>query len=249
LDNIINDGLRKELERYEKFERLNNEKITPYFMNLVQNEVKQDANLNDICDDYGNEFTSEPDREQYISNFYGTLYKKPDMAALPQDCINRFLGVDSNHPAILGSKLTENEKNALEVDITIQEFDLAVNQIKPGSSPGIDGISNKFIKKYWRLFRSPLYNYAVYCLNRGTLTQSFRSAKVRLIPKKGDPKKINNRRPISLLNCFYKIVSRVLTNWIRTVYDKGTSVGQKGYSTVKNGQEVLISLLDATFKL
>jgi exonuclease III len=249
LDDLNNEELKKELDRYEKFERLNNEKITPYFMKLVRNDLKQDITLAEICDDAGNKFQTDPDRDSYINQFYGTLYKKAENVAIPDDCIENFLGADIHHPAVMGSILSENEKLTLDEDLTIQEFDTAVKQIKLGSSPGIDGLSNKFIKKYWSLFRVPLYRYTVFCLNTGNLTQSFRTAKVRLIPKKGDPKKIGNWRPISLLNCFYKLISRVLTNRIRIVSDKVTSVGQKGYSTVKNGQEVLLSLFDASFKL
>jgi hypothetical protein len=72
----------------------------------------------------------------------------------------------------------------------------------------------------------------------------FKTAKIRLIPKKGDLKKIGNWRPISLLNCFYKLISRVLTNQIEKVIDKITSIGQYGYSKKKQCQEVLIGLLD-----
>jgi phage tail protein X len=121
---------------------------------------------------------------------------------------------------------------------------LAVKQIKLNSSPGIDGISNKFIKKFWHLFRSPLFNYTNYCLDRGQLTENFRVAKIKLIPKKGGLKKIGNWHPISLLNCFYKIISRVLTNRIRKVYDKITHIGQKGYSKTKCCQEAVFSLIE-----
>ena len=94
-------------------------------------------------------------------------------------------------------------------------------------------------------FRNPLLKYALTCYDKGTLTDSFRTAKIRLIPKKGEIKSIKNWRPISLLNCFYKIISRALTFRLKKYMDKLTSVGQKGYSTNKQCQEVLISLIDS----
>jgi hypothetical protein len=72
--------------------------------------------------------------------------------------------------------------------------------------------------------RKPLFDYTNYCYNRGTLTDNFRSAKIRLIPKKGDLTKLSNWRPISLLNCFYKIISRVIATRLRKVMDKITKV-------------------------
>jgi hypothetical protein len=70
--------------------------------------------------------------------------------------------------------------------------------------------------------------------------RSFRSEKIRLIPKKGDLTVLKNWRPISLLNCFYKIISRVIALRLKRVMDKITAVAQKGFSSTKYCQEVLI---------
>jgi retron-type reverse transcriptase len=75
-----------------------------------------------------------------------------------------------------------------------------------------------------------------------------KTAKIRLIPKKGDLTKIGNWRPISLLSCFYKIISRTFANRLQPVMDKITSVGQKGYSKTKQCQEVLISIINGISK-
>jgi hypothetical protein len=105
------------------------------------------------------------------------------------ECIVNFLGDVSNRPEILASKLNNDEKVSLDSDLNIDEFDKAIAQAKTNSSPGLDGISNKFIKKFWRFFRVPLFNDSTYCLNNGNLTESFRVAKIRLIPKKRIRKK------------------------------------------------------------
>jgi hypothetical protein len=87
------------------------------------------------------------------------------------------------------SKLSVEEKDELDLDLEISEFDAAIKKTKTNTSPGIDGISNHFIKKFWHIFRVPLFNYSVYCLNRSSLTENFRIAKVRLIQKKMTQKK------------------------------------------------------------
>jgi hypothetical protein len=101
---------------------------------------------------------------------------------------------------------------------------------------------------FWQFFRTPLLNYANCCFDKGELTPLFRTAKIRLIPKKGDLKKIENWRPISLLNCFYKLISRALTNRLKKVMDKVTGIGQYGYMKKKQCQEVLIGLLNKISK-
>jgi len=72
----------------------------------------------------------------------------------------------------------------------------------------------------------------------------FRTAHIKLIPKKGDLGKLTNWRPISLLNCFYKIISRLITMRLRKYMDKMTPVCQKGYSNTRYCQEVLITLTE-----
>ena len=98
------------------------------------------------------------------------------------------------------------------------------------------------------MFKTALLKYANHCFVTGNLTDSFKGAKIRLIPKKGDTSKIKNWRPTSLLNCFYKILSRVLTNRLRKYIDKLTPIGQKGYSEKRQCQEVLISVSDCVSK-
>jgi hypothetical protein len=244
LNNIIEGELKDELLHYKKFERLNNEKITPHFMKLAAIDSTTTHSLEKICKDTSDDFDSTIERDNFIVNFYETLYEKPIGPERDGDCITEFLGDVLEHRAVEDSKITQADRDRLDSNLSIDEFDQALKEIKSNTSPGIDGISNRFIKKFWTYFRIPLFQYANYCLDKGELTDSFRSAKVRLIPKKGDPKKIANWRPISLLNCFYKLISRVLTRRLRTVMDRITCVGQKGYSSKKFSQEVLISVLD-----
>jgi hypothetical protein len=137
------------------------------------------------------------------------------------------------------------ERDELERELSINEFDRAINKARMNTAPGIDSISNRFIKTFWHIFRIPLLDYANCCYRKGMLTENFRCAKIRLIPKKGDPSLLKNWRPISLLNCFYKFISRVIALRLSKVMDKITRVGQKGFSSTKYCQEVLIGIIDS----
>jgi hypothetical protein len=149
----------------------------------------------------------------------------------------------------VGSKLTETEKSDLDCPLTIQELDKSIKKAKKNTAPGIDGVSNRFISRFWEFYRVPLHKYALRCFETGTLTDNFRSAKIRLIPKKGDLTNLKNWRPISLLNCFYKIISRAIATRLQKYMDKLTGIGQKGYLESKQCQEVLINIVDGISKL
>ena len=133
-------------------------------------------------------------------SYYENLYKllvnqRNDITG----CIEKFLGPEIlNSPMVAAMKISRDIKAELDTEITIQELDKAVEETRTKTAAGPDGICNSFIKKIWRLLHIPLHNYTNFCINQGSLSQSFLTAKIRLIPKKGDSSKIKNWRPISL---------------------------------------------------
>ncbi len=78
-------------------------------------------------------------------------------------------------------------------------------------------------------------------------TNNLKPALIKLIQKIGDIKRIRNWRPISLLVCFHKTISRVLNIRSRSsVVILITTELQKGFTPYKNVQEVLIKVLETT---
>jgi Reverse transcriptase (RNA-dependent DNA polymerase) len=212
------------------FDRLTSEKMTPYFLKLakVSKKTESTSSIKKHC---GSDFETLNDNREFISNFYEDLYKKPaNERNVNQDDIANFLGDVAAEPEVQNSKITNAEKTLLDAEISLPELDFAVNQSKKRTAPGIDGFSYTFIRTFWSYIRIPLYNYALTSFEKGVLTETFNTAKIRLIPKKGDITKIGNWRPISLLSCFYKILSRVYANRLKKVIDRVNNVGQKGYS-------------------
>ena len=243
LTNILDFNMRSELSELKKFEQLNAEKITPYFINLAKSTKNEDS-LEQITNDDGIAFENTDDRSEHIVKSFESLYKPPNDNILPPDCIKNFLGPVCNNIIVEEAKLNLEERTALENEISLEEFDNSIDTAKLKSAPGADGISNRFIKKFWGIFRGPLFRLANFCYANNKLSKSFSSANIKLIPKKGNLSLLKNWRPISLLNCFYKIISRVISNRLKKYMDKLTPTSQKGYSATRRCQEVLIGLLD-----
>jgi len=249
LSNLVESELREELLHYKRFENLNDEKITPHFMSIVKTKNAGDS-LDNIKKDDGSDFISKEERKNFIGSYYANIYKQPNNAS-KQTSVNdiyRFLGNISEHPTVVNAKLTEQEKNELESEISDAELTQSINNANLSSAPGADGISNRFIKHFWEYFRNPLLKLCKKCFDDDSLPMLFRTANIKLIPKKGDSSKISNWRPISLLNCFYKIISRVFTLRLKTVMDKMTPICQKGYSSNRYCQEVLINVIEGIEK-
>jgi len=242
---LMEADLKEELAHFKKFENLNNEKITPFFMNLVKTKNKGDS-IDNLRKDDGTEFLDKHELKGYVGNFFKGIYKQENNRAknASLDDILQFLGPVADHEIVTNSKLTEEEKNSLEGDITIEELTVSINNANLSSAPGADGIGNRFIKHFWEFFKNPMLKLCRKCHEEQRLPLFLKTANIKLIPKKGDSSKIKNWRPISLLNCFYKIISRVITTRLRKFMDKMTPICQKGYSSSRYCQEVLINVMD-----
>jgi hypothetical protein len=90
-----------------------------------------------------------------------------------------------NNPIVRNLKLSENERIWLDGPISEFELETALEGANLKSAAGIDGINTGFIKRYWYIFKAPLLKYAAKVYEKKTLTQSFKTAIIKLILKKG----------------------------------------------------------------
>jgi hypothetical protein len=162
LDNIIDNNLRNRLEATSNFEILQNERITPFFLNLAKGN-KAEASLSDLLDDDGNPFRSDAELKAHIRNFYQKIYKKPESDNhIRDDCIRTFLGEEiCNSRLVRDSIIPDQKAQEFEEFISIEELDESASQGNR-SAAGMDGINNCFMKKFWHMLRIPLHRYTTF---------------------------------------------------------------------------------------
>jgi exonuclease III len=244
LNDLSDSDMRTELENYALFEHIAAEKMSPKFLELAKLE-KIEAKLTDVKNSDGTPFLCENDRKTYITKYFADIYKKQDAVNPYEGCIEDFLGPEIlQNPVVRDAKIPDNLRAEFELPLSGHELDKAVGELCSGSAGGPDGLSVKFVKKYWAVFKNPLTDYASFCINKGELTQSFSTASIKLIPKKGDISNIKNWRPISLLNVLYKVMSKALNNRLKRIAGKIVTRSQKGFVDKRYIQECLINIIE-----
>ena len=97
-------------------------------------------------------------------------------------------------------------------------------------SPGTDGIPCEFHQFFWKDIGESLTNALNFSYKTGKLTISQRRGIVKIMPKKdADSNLIKYWRPLTLLNCDYKIASKAIANRIKTVLPSLISNDQSGF--------------------
>ena len=113
-----------------------------------------------------------------LEDFYTSLYKNSESG----DCDRRF------HDFLNGDnipKLDIDQKNLCDGLLTNNECLYALSKFPNGKTPGNDGLTPEFYKKFWNLLGTLMTDSLNYSYIHGELSNSQKQAIIRLIEKKG----------------------------------------------------------------
>ena len=198
------------------------EKNTKYFLNLEKRHCKQGTitqlKVNDnvlICTD--KEILKE------CESFYQNLYSSK-VATGNQDGAFFFPQQEDR------TGLNSDEQSLCEGELSIKECLEALKSMLPDKSPGTDGLPCEFYKVFWNDVADILINSFNYSYEIGKLSISQRRGIIKLIPKKdANLNSIKNWRPLTLLNCDYKIATKAIASRIKMFLRKLVSGDQTGF--------------------
>jgi hypothetical protein len=109
------------------------------------------------------------------------------------------------------AKLNQDQVNDKNSTIYPKEIEAVINSLPTKKSPGPDGFSAEFYQTFKEDLITVLHNLFHKIEAKGTLPNSFCKATITVIPKtQKDPTKIENFRPISLMNIDVKIRNKIL---------------------------------------
>ena len=116
------------------------------------------------------------------------------------------------------SKLTEEEKQLCDQEVSEDEIFKVLKLMKLNKSPGDDVILAEFYIEYWYLIKPEFMKIVMYSFDNNTLAPSQYRAILTLLYKKGERENIANGRPISFLNIDYKIIDKVLAERLKIFF-------------------------------
>ncbi|GJV53935.1 RNA-directed DNA polymerase, eukaryota, reverse transcriptase zinc-binding domain protein, partial [Tanacetum coccineum] len=106
--------------------------------------------------------------------------------------------------------ITCDQQADLERDVSNEEIKRAVWDCGTDKSPGPDGFSFGFYRRFWYLIENDVYDAVKYFFTYGVIPKGCNSSFIALIPKSPGANTVKDFRPISLIGSVYKIIAKIL---------------------------------------
>jgi hypothetical protein len=139
-------------------------------------------------------------------------------------------------------KINNAEREELVQEFSEDEVRMAVWECDSSKSPGPDGVNFGFVKEFWDEVKDDFIRVMREFHSYGRMVKGANSSFIVLIPKKKNPVKIADFRPISLIGCIYKVIAKVLANRLKKVMGKLISESQSAFLS---GRQILDGILIA----
>jgi hypothetical protein len=117
----------------------------------------------------------------------------------------------------------------MDVCFSKEEIDGLVKDLPTNKSPGPKGFNGLFIKKCWAIIKEDFYRLFNSFYESNTDLRCLNGSFITLVPKTGSPSGVSDYRPISLLGCPVKLITKLLANRLQKVITSLIHVNQYGF--------------------
>ena len=198
------------------------EKNAKYFLNLEKRHYKQ-GTISQLKVDENNFITSDQEILAEGESFFINLYTSNRNV---HNLINRYDFFKHENDTVLN----DEERNNCEGLLTERECLAALKTMELGKTPGSDGLPAEFYRVFWTDTSNVLIKALNYAHETSQLSITQRRGVIKLILKKdAEPYFIKNWRPLTLLNCDYKIAAKAVANRLKKVLPDLISCDQTGF--------------------
>jgi hypothetical protein len=224
-------------QRAKSTKLLKGDRNTKYFQ-LVANGKRRKTRIFRLEQEEGI-IQGEENLKKYITNYYKGLFGRPER--------NNFSLLESMTEDI--PQVSDVENELLTADFLEKEVRDAIFQMKHNKAPGPDGFPAEFYQVFWSLIKNDLMamfrdffagDLPLFSLNFGIIT---------LIPKQEEVKKVQQYRPICMLNVSFKIFTKVMAIRLALVANKTIGQSQTAFQKGRNILDGVVILHETLHEL
>lgn len=139
------------------------------------------------------------------------------------------------------ASIGEDAKDRLERCFDNEEVVQVLKDLEGDKALGPDGFIMAFFQICWPVLQDDIMGFFEEVYDQGQFESSLNATFLALIPKKNDARNIKDFRPISLIGSVYKLLSKVLANRLKEVFD----LISESQNAFVGGRQMLDSILIA----
>ncbi|KAL3675799.1 hypothetical protein R1sor_025747 [Riccia sorocarpa] len=142
-------------------------------------------------------------------------------------------------------RLEAIESSRLDEVPSDEEIDKTVHSLKKGKAPDLDGVTTDFILECWDVVRPECIQMVRYFWERKSLLLKDTDGCIKLLAKNEDRQWLKNWRPITLMSCTYKIISKLIANRLKKFLPHLIDVEQTGFVQGRRIEDNILTLRTA----
>ncbi len=166
------------------------------FYNYVNGKLKTRPGVSNLKTKEGTATTDE-EKAEALNKFFMSVFTREDTSAVPSFELNK----------IINSPMED-------LNVSFEEVKKQLEELNPTKSPGPDNMHPRILKELCPVISEPLAMIMTKSLNEGILPQSWKSANVSPIYKKGPKSDCGNYRPVSLTSVICKTLEAIIRRHI-----------------------------------
>ena len=188
------------------------------FWAYVKSKTKTNCKIPPLTKMDGSEATTSIGKAETLNNFFSSNFTEERLDDIPNDS-ESFLGEDLD-----------------SIIITEQMVQVKIQEMKPGKSPGPDGLHPVFLKNVADIISQPLSVLFQKSLIEGIVPSQWLKACITAIHKKGAKNLFENYRPISITSIVCKLMESIIRDNVldHMVNNNLLSKNQHGFVPLRN---------------
>ena len=204
-------------------------KAQKLFWNLVAGNNKRKVGI-DILEENGTVYTEPEDKIIIVEKFFVKKFKASESKPNPLE--------EPNDDEVTTSRLGKpsrvlSHKDAYEIrkPLTLLELESNMKELDESKAEGNDGITNAMIKNLPDNAKLKLMEIYNNILLSGCVPEDWKAGEVILVLKKNPPSDIENYRPITLISCISKLLTKIMAKRISAAVESSRILGpeQQGF--------------------
>ncbi|KAI5727368.1 hypothetical protein M8J77_001463 [Diaphorina citri] len=154
------------------------------------------------------------------------------------------------HSVVRARPSCERASNLYLSSVSEREIGEVIGSMRGDSASGHDGIQIKILKKISNIIAKPLTHVYNLCLKQGTYPENFKLAIIKPVFKKGNPKLVENYRPISLTTAYSKIFERLIKVRLTKFLDENDilSSSQYGFREGRSTNDAVMDVAEFAYE-